>query len=183
VPGLNAGDRIYTGIVRKGNERVLLAVLSPFILIGLIVRCTWLVLRRRNPPVRLDRVAASATGSYAGLLGLEHGFFETLQGNLRPGRIMIYAIAAPPCQPAAVWHGCEPAMTLIPNYLATGVLAILASLIVLVWSARFVIGRNGGLTLILLSLLMIPVGGGFFPPLFGIIAGLIGTRLAKSRSS
>jgi len=162
---------------------VLLAVLSPFILIGLIVLGAWLVLRRRNPPVSLARVAASAIGVYAGLLGLEHGIFETLQGNIRPGKLMIYAIGAPPCQPAAVWHGCEPAMTLVPNYLTTGVLAILASLIVLVWAARFVHGNHGGVILILLSVLMIPVGGGFFPPLFGIIAGLIGTWLAKSRSA
>ncbi|MGB8214792.1 MAG: hypothetical protein WCE68_14645 [Anaerolineales bacterium] len=156
---------------------VLLAILSPFLLIALIVVAAWLVLRRRNPSTILARVAASAIGVYAGVLGVEHGFFETLQGSHRPGGIMIYAIGVPPCQPAAVWHGCEPAMTLIPNFLLTGILAILAALVVLAWAAWRVQRKNGGLILILLSIVMLLVGGGFFPPLFGIIAGVIGTRL------
>jgi hypothetical protein len=156
---------------------VLLAVLSPFVLIALIVLGAWLVLRRRNPPVPLAKVAASTIGIFAGVLGVEHGFFETLQGSVRPGGIMIYAIGVPPCQPDAVWHGCEPAMTLIPNFLITGFLAILAGLVVLVWATRWVQRKNSGAILILLSILMLLVGGGFFPPLFGIIAGLIGTRL------
>jgi len=41
--------------------------------------------------------------------------------------------------------------------------------------AMFIQRKNGGLTLILLSILMLLVGGGFIPPLFGIIAGVIGS--------
>lgn len=157
-----------------------MAILFPFVLIALIVVGAWLVLRRRKPPISLARVAASAVGMFAGVLGVEHGFFETLQGSVHPGGIMMYAIAVPPCQPAAVWHGCEPAMTLIPNFLLTGSLAILAGLFVLVWAARLVQRKNGGLILVLLSVVMLLVGGGFIPPLFGIIAGLIGTRLKSA---
>ena len=65
-------------------------------------------------------------------------------------------------------------MTLIQNFLITGIFAILVSLVVVAWAAMFVQRKNGGLTLILLSILMLLVGGGFIPPLFGIIAGVIG---------
>lgn len=156
---------------------VALAVLAPFILIAVIVMAAWLVLRRRNPPIILARVAASATGVYAGLLGLEHGFFETLQGGQRPGSLMIYAIAAPPCQPQAVWHGCEPAMTLIPSFVISGILTILVALVIVFWAGWRVQRKHGSLILILLSIFLLLVGGGFFPPLFGIIAGGIGTHL------
>jgi hypothetical protein len=147
------------------------------VLISLIVMGTWLFLRQRNPSIGFGRVAASAIGVFGGLLGMEHGFFEILQGSVRPRAVMMYAIGSPPCQPAAIWHGCEPAMTLIPNFLLTGILAMLISLVTLVWAARFVQRRSGGWVLVLLSIVMLLVGGGFFPPLFGIVAGLIGTRL------
>lgn len=65
---------------------------------------------------------ATALGVAAGLLGLERGYFETLQGNVAPNAVMISAIG-PPCQPATAWHACEPALTLIPGFLVTVVLA------------------------------------------------------------
>ena len=41
---------------------------------------------------RATRAVVSIVGVYGGLLGMEHGFFETLQGNVAPGRILINAI-------------------------------------------------------------------------------------------
>jgi hypothetical protein len=70
-------------------------------------------------------------------------------------------------------------MTLVPSFLATGVLAIISGGIVTIWSATRVRGKNGGLILILLSVAMLLVGGGIFPPVFGIIAGIIGTRIRQ----
>ena len=46
-------------------------------------------------------------------------------------------------------------------------------------AAAFVQRKNGGLVLILLSILMLLVGGGIFPPLIGIIGGVVGTRINK----
>ena len=46
------------------------------------------------------RIVASFIGIYAGLLGLEHGYFETLQGNVKPSSIVIGAIGSP-CQALA----------------------------------------------------------------------------------
>ena len=71
-------------------------------------------------------------------------------------------------------------MTLIPNFLITGILAVVVSLVVMAWAAMFVQRKNGGLTLMLLSILLLLVGGGFIPPLFGVIAGVIG-RHEKSK--
>lgn len=124
------------------------------------------------------RVVASSFGVFAGLASIEHGYFETLQGNVKPSSIMITSIG-PPCQPDTVWHACEPAMTIIPNFFITGILAIIVGLTVLIWAAAFVQRKNGGLVLIMLSILMLLVGGGIFPPLIGIISGVVGTRLNK----
>jgi hypothetical protein len=64
-------------------------------------------------------------------------------------------------------------MSLIQNFLITGILAILVSLVVITWSAIFIQRKKGGLILIFLSILLLLVGGGFIPPVFGIIAGVI----------
>jgi hypothetical protein len=122
------------------------------------------------------RIVASTFGVLAGLLGIEHGYFETLQGNGAPGGIYILAMG-PPCQTNKMWYGCEPAMTIIPHYFVSGVVAIFVSLIVIVWAAAFVQRKHGGLVLILLSILQLLVGGGFVPPILGIIAGVAGTRI------
>jgi len=122
------------------------------------------------------RIAASVLGIYAGLLGIEHGIFEIRQGNIATNGLMINAMG-PGCQPETVWHACFPALTLLPNYLITGILAIIISLIVLIWAVGFVHRRNGGWRLMLFSALLIPVGGGFIPAFLGIFAGAAGTRI------
>ena len=110
----------------------------------------------------------------AGLVGTYHGYNETLQGGTTPSGILINAIG-PPCQGS----GCFPAMTVIPDFLVTGVVAIVFSLIVLAWAAALVQRKNGGLVLILLSVVLLLVGGGFLPPALGIIAGAVGTRIRR----
>ena len=122
------------------------------------------------------RVVASLFGVAAGIAGIEHGYFEILQGNVRPDSLMI-ASMGPPCEPEKVWNACEPAMTVIPSFLVTGILAIIVGLAVLIWAAAFVQRKNGGVVLILLSIALLLVGGGLFPPLIGIIAGVAGTKI------
>jgi hypothetical protein len=122
------------------------------------------------------RAFASAVGAYAGCLGCAHGVYEVLQGNTTTDGLIIYAVG-PPCRPEAVWHGCLPALSITPNFLMTGILAILVALAVTVWAAAFVGRRHGGLVLIALALGMLLVGGGFIPMMLGLIAGAVGTRI------
>ena len=63
-------------------------------------------------------------------------------------------------------------MTVIPNLLITGILTIILSVAIVVWAIAFVRRRRGGLILILLSMAMLLTGGGFGPPILGILAGL-----------
>lgn len=127
---------------------------------------------------RAARITASVLGLTAGGAGIEHGIFEILQGNTRPEGLMI-ASMGPPCVPELSWNQCEPAMTVIPSFLITGILAIVFGIVIMVWSAFFVQKKHGGLVLILLSIPLLLFGGGIFPPLIGIIAGAIGTRINK----
>ena len=131
---------------------------------------------KRGGMRRPTRVASSFLGIYAGLLGAAHGFFETMQGHLAPHRLGIAAIG-PPCEAKAIWHACLPAMTIVPNFLLTGVLAIAVSLAVGLWSALFIERKQGGLVLLLLAVLMMLVGGGFVPAWAGVTAGLSRFRL------
>jgi hypothetical protein len=125
---------------------------------------------------KATRVVAALFGIFAGFGGPEHGYFEILQGHVRPDSLIIAAMG-PPCDPEKVWNLCEPAMTVIPSFLITGILATVIGLITMIWAAAFVHRKHGGIVLILLSIALLLVGGGLVPPMIGIIAGVIGTRI------
>ena len=120
------------------------------------------------------RVFASTFGAIFALAGIEHGIGEMFQGNVAPSGIMILS------WPESAFFrslGGEPAMTIIPNLLITGILAIFISMILLVWATLFVQRKNGGLIMMLLSIAMLLMGGGIFPPILGIIIGAVGTKI------
>ena len=122
------------------------------------------------------RAGASILGIFAGVGGASHGPGEILQGYAAPSGFMIQA------WPNLTLLGGEPAMTVLPSFLLAGVLAIVSGFAVAIWAAWFVGRRNGGLILILLSIVMLLVGGGIVPPIFGIIAGIVGTRIKPVQS-
>jgi hypothetical protein len=103
--------------------------------------------------------------------GLVHGVGETLQGNVAPGGVTFNSWTV---GPIATNMGGEPAMSLVPNLLVTGWLTIIISLAVLAWSLAFVQRKHGGLILLVLSIVMLLVGGGFAPPIMGLLASLAG---------
>ena len=82
---------------------------------------------------KATKTVATWFGIAAGIAGIEHGYFEILQGNTKPEGLMIPSMG-PPCVPEEVWNACEPAMTIIPNFLITGILAVIIGLFVLIWS-------------------------------------------------
>lgn len=130
---------------------------------------------------KATRIVAASLGVAAGIAGLEHGYFEILQGNTRPESLLIVSMGSP-CVPEEIWNACEPAMTIIPNFLVTGILSVILGLLILVWSAAFIQRKHGGLVLILLSVALLLCGGGLFPPLIGLIGGAAGTRINKPLS-
>jgi hypothetical protein len=115
------------------------------------------------------RITSTSLGIYAGLLGAEHGIFELMQGNIRTGGLVIQAMG-PACQAEGMWHACFPAFTVLPSYVASGLLATLFSLSVAAWAATCLQLRRGGLILLLLSVGMFLTGGGFVPLLTGSMA-------------
>lgn len=117
------------------------------------------------------KAIASVFGVLSALGGINHGVGETLQGNVAPDGIVINSWTQ---GPIATNMGGEPGMTIVPNLLITGVLTIIVSLAVMVWSAAFVQRKNGGLILLLLSIAMLLVGGGVGPPIIGMLAGVAG---------
>ena len=131
--------------------------------------------------MRKIAVAASVVGIFAGLAGASHGPGEILQGNIAPSEIMIKA------WPDLTALSGEPAMTIIPSFFVTGVLAILLGILVAAWAGKFVQHKSGGLILILLSIVMLLVGGGIVPPMFGVAAGIIALtfnfKTAKNRGA
>ena len=119
------------------------------------------------------KITASIFGVLAGLGGLTHGIGEVLQGNFKPDGIIINSWTQ---GPIATNMGGEPGMTVIPNLLATGIVTILVSLAIVAW-AFFVRDKKDGRILLVLSVILMLVGGGFGPPLIGMLAGAAGTGI------
>ncbi|MFW9906307.1 MAG: hypothetical protein ACFFFH_18445 [Candidatus Thorarchaeota archaeon] len=122
------------------------------------------------------RVAASTLGVLVGLAGIEHGFFEMLQGNVSPSSIWIDAIG--PEQ--RIWdYATETAITIVPNFFWTGVMAMIFGLFVTIWAILFIDRKYGARILLLLSIILWLVGGGYAPVIFTIFATITATRINK----
>jgi len=120
------------------------------------------------------RAFASTFGAIMALAGIEHGIGEVLQGSVAPSGVMIQS-----WPDSAFFRNVagEPALTVIPNLLVTGILAILLSLALLVWATLFVQRKHGGLVMILIALAMLLAGGGIFPPILAILIGLVSSKI------
>ena len=122
------------------------------------------------------RITTTFLGVYAGLLAIQHGIFESLQGSRAPSSLIFNAIG-PPCQTEMVWHACFPAMSLIPNLFVTGIAAIIVGLFLLIWVLFFIQRKRGGLVIGLLAILLLLVGGGFVPMYVGVVASVTASRI------
>ena len=132
--------------------------------------------QQQKPLNSATRAVASTFGVLVGIAGIEHGFFELLQGNVTPSDIMINAIG--PAQ--RFWeYGTERALTIIPNFLVTGILAMVFGLLVTIWAGLFIDRKHGAGVLMLLSIILWLVGGGFGPIFMSILAIVTATRINK----
>jgi hypothetical protein len=117
---------------------------------------------------------ASTLGALVGLAGIDHGIFEILQGHVPPSNILIAAIG--PEQRFWV-YGEETALTIIPSFLISGILSVILGIVVMVWAIGFVNHKHGAGILMLLSMALFLVGGGFAPIFMALVASLTATRI------
>jgi hypothetical protein len=102
-------------------------------------------------------------GIGVGLIGMAHGIFATLQGNTPTGGYLVH-------------FGI---FTLIPNYLITGIAAIIVGLSVIVWTIGFIHTPNGPSVFLALWILLFLVGGGIAHVLFSIVTWRVSTGINK----
>lgn len=115
-------------------------------------------------------------GVIFGIGGMSHGFFEALQGNTTTNGYVIDAIG----EANRMWlHGNEPAFTLIPNFLLTGITAMLVGVAIIIWSAGFMHKKHASLIFLLLFMLLFLVGGGIAQVIFFMIGWAMSTRISK----
>jgi len=120
------------------------------------------------------RWVVTVYGLLVGFAGIEHGIFEALQGNIPTEGIMINAIG--PGQ--TFWPGAsERALTFIPNYLITGILAIFFGIVVILWSLFYIERKYGATLFLVFTLTLFLVGGGFAPIFVSLTASATATRI------
>ncbi len=125
------------------------------------------------------RVVAAALGVAVGVSGLDHGFFETLQGNAPTPGLIVQAIG--PGQ--RMWlYGTEEAFTLVPNFLVTGLLAIAVGVLTILWSVRFLDRPKGVSVLLLLGTVLFLVGGGIGMLVFLAFGAAVARRIGQPLS-
>ena len=132
---------------------------------------------KRN--INATRLVVSSLGSLGGLISIEHGIFETVQGNIPTSGLIINAIAP------GHWYweeGGELAMTIIPNFLITGIVAIIIGIAVIIWSIKFVQKKYGALGLFTLTVLTLLFGGGIAFFIIGIIISITAIQINKSHT-
>jgi hypothetical protein len=126
------------------------------------------------------RTVVATFGVIVAVAGAEHGIGEILEGPVAPSSVVIESW--PDTRAFAILSG-EPAMTIIPNLLVSGVATITVSIAFATWAVGYADRPRGGLVLIGLSVALLLVGGGFAPPLIGVILGLAATRIGVRASA
>lgn len=120
------------------------------------------------------RIVIATFGVLAGLAGLEHGIGEILQGPGAPDGLIIESW---PDAEAMEVLGGEPALTVLPDLLLAGVLTVLVATVSAISSVASTDRKGGGIGLIVLSAVLLAVGGGFGPPLVLVILGIAAMRV------
>ena len=126
---------------------------------------------------RATKIIVSTIGVVLGISGIDHGIFEILQGNQPTEGLIINAIGPD----HIMWkHGGESAFTILPTFLLTGILALLAGIAMIVWTVRYIDRKRGPLAFFLLNILLFLFGGGVAAPiLIYPAAGFAATRIHK----
>lgn len=125
---------------------------------------------------KATRLITSILGITLAIAAFHHGFFELLQGNNATAGLLIQAIG----EQQRFWvHGTEEAITIIPNYLVSGLLTMAISIFAAIWSVKFIDRKYGSIIFLSSFIALTLVGGGlghiiFFLPIWGY-----STRISK----
>ena len=132
--------------------------------------------------INATRVVIAGFAMLCGFTGIIAGFFEILQGNVAPDGLIISTIGPE----YNLWrtYGISElmetysALTVIPNFFITGILAIIASCLVMIWGVGFIHRKHGVTIFFLLSIFQFLVGGSFVMDL-ALITTVTATRINK----
>ncbi len=123
------------------------------------------------------RKVTSLVGIFLAIAGFEHGLFAALQGNKPTNGYIIQAIG----EDMQWWiYGGEEAFTLIPNFLITGITAMIISVFIMLWSVYFISGPYGTTVFIIAFILLLLTGGGIGFILFFIPAWAYSRNIRSS---
>ena len=132
--------------------------------------------RKEGSGFTARRIISLVFGILLGISGINHGFFEAMQGYKPTNGVIVQAIG----EAKRMWpYGTEEAFTIVPNFLITGILAMCSGFAVIVWSIRFIHKRNGTLILLMLFIVLFLVGGGIAQVLFFLPIWAYSTRINK----
>ena len=122
------------------------------------------------------RVVATTVGVIFGFSGINHGFFEFLQGNTPTENFVIQAIG----EAQRFWVlGTEEAFTILPTFQLSGLLSMIVGLTIIIWSLCFLPTRHGRTVFLGLFILLFLVGGGIGQVAFFIPAWAFATQMDK----
>jgi hypothetical protein len=118
----------------------------------------------------------SILGVTVALSSFLHGFFEFLQGSKATGGMIIQAIG----EHQRFWvHGTEEAFTVIPNFMITGLIAMILSIATATWSIKFIEHKHGSAIFLILCIALTMFGGGIAHVAFFLPVWAYSTRSHK----
>lgn len=115
--------------------------------------------------------------TYSAVIGFIHGIGEILQAESNPNSYFIHALDV--SDPDIIWHAGLPAFSVIPNFFS-GIITVLISIVIVAF-ANLLIESNYFKFSPLLFILLFLFGGGFVPPLIGIISSSYYVTKRKSK--
>ena len=124
-------------------------------------------------------VVATTLGVLTGIGSIDHGLLECLQG-FRPTPGLIVNALGPGYNWTAWKQGGEGALTLIPNFLVTGVVATLLGLLMILWSLRALHKPHGPAIYLSLGVASFLTGGGVAQVVLFTLAWAVATRIRGS---
>jgi hypothetical protein len=131
------------------------------------------------PYYSATRVIASTLGVFVGIGSMDHGLLECLQGARPTPGLIVNALGAG--YSWTVWkQGGEGALTLLPNFLLTGIIATLIGVLMIVWSLRFLHRRHGPTVFLLLGVASFLTGGGVAQIVPFTLTWAVATRIRGS---